>query len=131
MEGLRPSMLEARRLVAIPSADRTQELTQIVYVPVLALGFTTMPRYARAHTARPECATDVDIVSGLDIEPSPTTNLSSGFRTTSQNQCVGSGMRAQLHSFLRSQIRSAPLSSERQPVNGLAFVDDVEAAAIG
>lgn len=51
---------------------------------------TTMPRYSRMNATRPEGAADVEIISRLKINLTPTADLRLGSRPTAQNEQVRS-----------------------------------------
>ena len=64
-------MLETSTVVRIPDADRTHEFTQVIYVPVLALLFTEMPRYAGLYTTRPERTSNIDVIADFELNRIP------------------------------------------------------------
>ena len=60
-------------------------------MPVLALILTQMPSHARLHAARPERASDVDVIPLFETNPTPSAYVGRSFRAISENQGVGAG----------------------------------------
>ena len=87
-------MLKALRIVGIPCANRAQKFAQIVYMPMFGFSLTKMPGHARLDTTGPKCAADINVVPHLEIYLTPSAYLGDGFRTTSQNERVRSGIRS-------------------------------------
>jgi len=72
-----PLMFEVDCFVADPNFHRRHVFMQMVDVPVLSHLRAQVPGDARSHAARPEGAADVNVIAGLQVEPSPAAYLDS------------------------------------------------------
>ena len=64
-------VLEASTIVRIPDTDGSDEIAQVVDMPVLALLFSEMPFDAGPHATRPECTSNVDVIPDFEINRAP------------------------------------------------------------
>lgn len=88
-----PLVLEMPAIVGVPHADGTYEVAHVIYVPVPALFNSKMSRHPRPNATRPECASDVDVIPGCQLNQTALADLGFSLRRASKNQRISPGAR--------------------------------------